>query len=220
MSKIQNLAFHKQPQEKLVAKGVGSLSDAELLAIVLRKGIRGKNVVSLSKEVLRILKQDFEHTKLDDLKSIKGVGNVKACQILSSIELSSRYLGKVKKKKILSPKDIFLTHKYLEKERKEYFIMVSLSVNNTIIKSTTLSVGILNASLVHPREVFLQAMHDNAASIILVHNHPSGSANPSEEDIHITKKIKEAGEFMGIPLQDHIIIGKGVFTSLKEHKCL
>ena len=215
--KIKDIPKVDRPREKLLKYGPKKLSNAELLAIILGKGKRGENVVELSKKILRKISLDkFLNLQLIDLKNISGVGQVKAAQIVAAMELSKRLLNKSEINSIITPKDIWNELKDVRSKNKEYFIAFYLDVRNYVIKKETISIGTLNASLVHPREVFEPAVRNLAAQIILSHNHPSGDPSPSEEDIKLTRQLIEAGKILGIEIIDHVIVSEKGFVSIKE----
>ncbi len=223
---IMEMPETERPREKLVLYGPQSLSNAELLAIIIRTGSREHSSIDLANIVLS---QDdkglryLTNCTIEELEKIKGIGKSKACQIMAAIELGNR-LSKSSlelKQSIKSPRDlvdIFINDmRHLEKE---YFKVVFLNTKNEIISYETISIGSLNASIVHPREVFNRAIKKSSASLILIHNHPSGNPNPSKEDINITKRLMEAGKIIGIDILDHIIIGDGTYYSLKENSII
>jgi DNA repair protein RadC len=207
-------------------RGSQSLSDAELVAILLRTGKKGKSVIEIAREIINgesNLAMLATRT-VESLQKIDGIGKDKAATLVAAFELSRRILSQSKwfsNKKISSPKEvaeIFIP--ILRDETKEKFIVVCLSSANKIIKHETISVGNLNSSIVHPREIFKVAIDCSSASIILIHNHPSGNPDPSNEDIAITKKIVEAGKIMDIPIFDHLIIAGETFTSFVEKRLI
>jgi len=216
MKGINELLCIDKPRNKLQDKGVCALKNYELLAILLGSGTKGKDVIKLSKEIANIFEQDFEHINLENLTSIHGLGNAKASQILSAIELSRRFLIK-QNKQIKNAVDIYNElHKYTNKKQ-EYFLAISLDGANHIIKKRVISMGTINQTLVHPREVFSPSIQDRAASVIVAHNHPSGVLKPSNEDIDITKRLNESSKILGIELLDHLIISKNGYFSFKEN---
>lgn len=226
MSKVKDLPIDDRPREKLLLRGAQNLTDAELLAILLRTGTKGKSVIAIAQEI--ISKEDnlakLAVKSTSELVKIQGIGKDKAATLLAAFEISRRILSQGKwysQKKITSPKDvaeIFIP--LLRDELKEQFIVVCLNSANKIIKYEKISVGNLNSSIVHPREVFKAAIENNSASIILIHNHPSENPEPSNEDISITKKLVEAGKIMDILIFDHIIIAGGSFTSFIERRLI
>jgi DNA repair protein RadC len=220
------LPLEDRPREKLSLRGAQNLTDAELLAILLRTGSKGKSVIQIAQELIKkngnlaVLASN----SFSQMTKISGIGNDKAAALLAAFELSRRIQSQSKwfsDKKISSPvevADIFIP--ILKDELKERFIVVCLNSANKIIKYEVISVGNLNSSIVHPREVFKVAIENNSASIILIHNHPSGNPDPSNEDIAITKKIVETGTIMSIPVFDHIIIAGKNFTSFVEKRLI
>lgn len=221
--KIKNLAKHEMPREKMIEKGVENLKDYELMAILLRTGISGKNVLEVSKEILK----KFPTKKLLtlDLKSlskIKGIGAGKACLLLSAFELTKRALAVEDNNLpiISSAREAVAQFQELRTAKREHLVVLYLNARNQLIHKEIISVGTLNANLVHPREVFKSAIDYLAASIIIAHNHPSGGAEPSDNDLTTTNRLKEAGKIMGIELIDHIIITQTNFFSLKERNMM
>lgn len=215
--KIKELHKIERPREKLQRYGAVKLSDAELLAIILGNGIKGTNVIELSKKILRKFpKGEIVSADLKNLNEISGLGPVKACQISACFELGRRFLQNKKFALVLSPKDVWEQLVDIRGKMKEHFAVFFLDARSRVVKREIVSVGILNASLIHPREVFEPAVRNLAAQIIVAHNHPSGEIEPSEEDILITKKLRSAGEILGIELLDHVIVSKNGYLSLKE----
>ena len=221
---VKELPLDDRPREKLLLRGAQSLSDAELVAILLRTGRKGKSVIEIARELISSegnLAMLATKT-VDSLQKISGIGKDKAATIAAAFELSRRILSQPKwfsNKKITSPQDvaeIFIP--ILRDDNKEKFIVVCLNSANKIIKHETISVGNLNSSVVHPREIFKVAIDNSSASIILIHNHPSGNPEPSNEDIRITKKIVETGKIMDIPVFDHLIIAGETYTSFIEKR--
>ena len=206
--------------------GSQNLSDAELLAILLRTGTKGKSVLSIAQ---KMVKNDGDLSKiatrtLESLTKESGIGKDKAATLLAAFELARRIQSQqnnYSNKKITSPEDVAKTFiPILRHELKEKFIVVCLNSANKVIKHETISIGNLNSSVVHPREIFKVAIDCSSASIILIHNHPSGNPEPSNEDISITKKVVEVGKVMDIPVFDHIIIAGETFTSFVEKKLM
>lgn len=226
MAKVKDLPVDDRPREKLLLRGPQSLTDAELLAILLRAGTKGKSVIHIAQEIIareNNLAQLAAKTSSDLIKN-HGIGKDKAATLLAAFEISRRILSQSKwhsQKRITSPADvaeIFIP--ILRDEVKEQFLVVCLSSANKIIRFEKISVGNLNSSVVHPREIFKAAIENNSASIILIHNHPSENPEPSNEDISITKKLVEAGKMMDIPIFDHIIIAGNSYTSFVERRLI
>ena len=221
--KIKDLPKVERPREKLISKGPENLKDEELLAILLRTGREGKNVLDLAKQILnKYSKKRLLQMKYDDLIKIKGINSGKATTILASQELVKRAL-KVRDETlpvIQSTKDVLAQAVYMRDKSREHLMAIYLNARNEMVYKKPMFVGTLNANLVHPREIFQEALKQNAASVILVHNHPSGDSEPSQDDLEITKRIIEAGKIMGIDVLDHIIITKTKIFSFKEKKLM
>ncbi len=219
---VKEMALEERPREKMLSKGEKSLSNAELLAILLRTGTRNKNVIELANYIINKDFQGIRYLKditIEELCNIEGVGLSKATQIKAALELGSRISSfKPDRYKVKNPWDIY---KYYMDElrylRKEVFKVVLLNTKNEIITDVDISTGTLNSSLVHPREVFIEAIRRSANKMILIHNHPSGSIEPSSEDKNITQRLIKCGEIVGIEIIDHIIIGDGLYFSFKEN---
>ncbi|MBA3044273.1 JAB domain-containing protein, partial [archaeon] len=215
---IKELPDEEKPRERLIGFGPSALSNAELLAIILRIGNPGENVLDLSKRLLK--EHDIKclsQVTVGELKKTFGVGDAKACQIIACFELGRRAAKHTNgvKPLIKTPQDVAdLLMPEMQYLKKEYFKCLYLDSKNRIIKNDTISVGSLNANIVHPREVFKAAISESAASVILVHNHPSGDPKPSRDDVEITKRLMETGEVIGIKVLDHMIIGDGRWISL------
>lgn len=224
--KVKDLPLDDRPREKLILRGPHSLSDAELLAILLRTGTKGKSVVSLAQELI-LKEKNLAHLSTKSVAALtknNGIGKDKAATLVAAFELAKRILYQEKylfDKKITSPEEIAeLLIPLLKDEVKEKFIVICLNKSNKIITKETISIGTLDTSVVHPREVFKVAIDNNAASIIIAHNHPSGNKEPSNEDISITKKLVEAGKMMDIPIFDHIIVAGNSYTSFVERRLI
>lgn len=211
----------ERPREKLIHYGPEKLSNSELLAILLRSGKRGENVLEMSNRILRrFSKEKLPFTPFNELKNCSGLGPAKACEIVASFELGKRLLKGKKSHIYLSPRDIWKELRDIRDNKKEHFIIFYLDPRNQKIKREIISIGILNANIVHPREVFEPAVINLAAQIIIAHNHPSGNTDPSEADFELTKRLIEAGKILGIEIIDHIIVTKDLFFSFKEKKLI
>lgn len=224
--KIKDLPLDDRPREKLILRGPQSLSDSELIAIILRTGTKGKSVFQISQEIIK---------KSGNLASLavktvsaftkdEGIGKDKAATLAAVFEIAKRVNAQIKwfsDVKITSPEDvakIFIP--LLKDEIKEHFFVLCLNSANKIIKYENISIGNLNSSVVHPREVFKVAIDNNSANIIVLHNHPSGNPEPSNEDISITKKLVESGKILGIEIFDHIIIAGNQYLSFVEKRLI
>ena len=218
--RVNDIPLNERPIEKLLQFGVNTLSHDELLAIVLRTGTKGENVIELSKRLLWELNglDGLLDVSYEEVSKIKGIKKVKACQIIAIMEIVNRTLKSQNKEiKISSPRDVSaLLINEMANLNQEVFKLILLNTKNIVISTKDIFKGTLNSSVVHPREVFKEAVQRGSANIIVCHNHPSGDPNPSKEDINITIRLKECGRIMGIELLDHIIIGNNKYVSLKE----
>ncbi|HVY67843.1 MAG TPA: DNA repair protein RadC, partial [Patescibacteria group bacterium] len=207
---VKNLHKIEQPRERLEKYGPGKLSDAELLAIILRTGPTGIGVMELSKKVLKDYKgASLANAGVKDLLKIKGLGEAKACEIAAVFELGRRLLKDKQAVLILSPREVWERLKDIRESKKEHFIVFFLNTQNQEIEREIISVGTLNASLIHPREVFEPAVKCLASHIIVAHNHPSGSLEPSDEDVNVTKRLCDSGRLLGIEVLDHVLVTGG-----------
>jgi DNA repair protein RadC len=220
---IKDLPKVERPREKLEKKGAQALRKKELLAIILRTGIEGKNVLQVAQDIL----SKYGGKKLIDvsykeLRNMRGVGPSKAAQVIAAIELGKRlYKEKVEKEIFInSSEDVLKEVSHIKENKKENFIVLYLDARNKLIYKETVSIGTLNANLVHPREVFEPAIRNLAAQIILVHNHPSGDSEPSEDDLSLTKRLVEVGKILGIEVIDHIVVAKNGLFSFKEKELI
>lgn len=218
---IRELPDTERPRERLKLYGPQALSDKELLAIQLRIGTRELSALGLAEHLLKEFRGlgGIARAHLEDLKRVKGVGEVKAIEIAATVELGRRImvLEETPRPKITSPRDVAnLLMPELRYEAREHFKSVLLDTKNQVIKICSVSTGTLDCSLAHPREVFREAIIHNAAAIIAVHNHPSGDPTPSVEDRKVTERLLEAGKIVGIELLDHIVIGAQQYISFKE----
>lgn len=210
--RIKDLPDIEKPQEKLIKYSVARLTDDELLAIIIGSGTHTMNALNLA----NYIRKRIRVMTIEGLEKIHGIGKTKVCRILASIEFGKRFQQK-SSIAILSPRDVWNVLADIRTSKKEFFIVFYLDVQNQLIKKEIISIGILNASIIHPREVYEPAIKCLASQIIISHNHPSGESFPSDEDIEITTQIKKAGEIIGIELADHIIVTRSTFYSFKEH---
>ncbi|MBP7652032.1 DNA repair protein RadC [Candidatus Dependentiae bacterium] len=209
----------KGPREKLLEKGAKSLSDTELLAVLLGSSTQKADVFTISKNILKTLDaQKSGEIRLETLQKIEGVGLAKACVIIAALEFSRRRI-KPEGIKITAPTDILPLLQHYADRKQEHFICISVNGANEVIKLRVVSVGLVNKTQAHPREVFADPITDRASAIIIAHNHTSGSCSPSAEDIEITKQLTAAGNTLGIKLLDHIIFNKnGYYSFLEENE--
>jgi DNA repair protein RadC len=217
----------ERPREKLLKRGAAALSDAELLALIIGTGdsSSGQSALDMGRQLLVEYGdlRNLAHATAKEICSIKGVGPAKAACIKAALELANRCGARrfESLERFTSPTQVF-EHFHFEfrNQRKEYFLALLLDGKNRILKRVQVSEGSLNQSIVHPREVFNQAVRESAAAVILVHNHPTGDPTPSREDTEITRRLKDAGELLGIKVLDHIIIGDGTFLSFVDRGLL
>lgn len=220
--KILDIPKEERPIEKLANFGADTLSDQELLAIILRCGAKGENVLTLSNRILSETDglNGLLNISYEDIVKIRGIKSVKGAQIIALAELFRRFnslKSNVNRVKIKSPKDLgdMLSSEWIGVNQ-EILRLIVLNTKNNIIKIRDIFKGTLDSSIVHPREIYSEAIKCGGASIIICHNHPSGDPSPSREDINITLRIEECGKILGIKLLDHIIIGNKKYISLKE----
>jgi DNA repair protein RadC len=214
---MKNIPKIDRPREKLIQYGPEKLSNSELLALLLRSGNKDINAIELAGEILKKFgAKKLPNLNFKDLNKISGLGPAKACEIIACFELGKRLLKDKKAQIYLTPKEIWEELRDLRNHKKEHFVIFYLDSRNQEIKREIISIGSLNANLVHPREVFEPAVRNLTAQIILAHNHPSGDPTPSEDDLEITKRLVEAGKILGIEVIDHIIVAKDNFFSFKE----
>ncbi len=217
--RIKDISLENRPRERLEKQGATSLSDAELLAVILKTGNKEENVIDMSNRLLSKYGVDkLSSCSLKELQEIKGIGKAKASQILALFEFNKRHnIAKQNGKPIKSAKDVFnyMGPKLIHLDR-ECFMVLHLDTKNGVIKEEVVSLGTLNSSIIHPRELFKSAIKESANSIILVHNHPSGDPTPSHEDKEVTERIKDAGKLLGIDVLDHVIIGNEKYWSFNE----
>ncbi|HDY73013.1 MAG TPA: JAB domain-containing protein [Candidatus Jorgensenbacteria bacterium] len=223
MPKIKDLPKVERPREKLIAKGAENLKDSDLLAILLRTGKTGKNVIEIASQILakhskkRILQMTYQ-----DMLKISGIDSAKATTLLAAFELSKRALevNDTNLTTISTAKDVVAQLTELRNSKKEHFVALYLNARDQLVHKETISIGTLNANLVHPREIFEPALKYLAANITVAHNHPSGDPKPSEDDLEITKRLVKAGKMMGIELLDHVIVSKNSHFSFKEKQLI
>ncbi|MBM4433177.1 MAG: JAB domain-containing protein [Chloroflexi bacterium] len=219
---IHDLPVSERPRERLQKLGVEALSAQEILALILGRGISGESVMVTAQRLLSHFGnlKGIAAASLEELSQVKGIGLAKASQLKAAFELASRFEGYSDTKKspqVKAPEEVaaLVTGK-LKGKKKEHFLALLLDTRSQLIKIAEISIGSLDTSIVHPREVFKEALSASAASVILVHNHPSGNPEASEDDVKLTKRLAEAGEVLGVDVLDHIIIGDKDYLSLKR----
>ena len=221
MKKMKDMPVRDRPREKIACRGVSVLTDNELIEAIIGRGTKNKDVREISREIGGLIEQHRDNLRYKDLEEVDGIGPTKASQIIACFELGRRYYKPAGPDiRVTRPEDILPLVAHLKEKRQEHFICITLNGAGEILGNRTITVGLLNHSLVHPREVFADAITDRAASIICIHNHPSGSLEPSSQDIAITNQLKEAGSVIGIQLIDHIIVSKNGHVSMREQGLL
>ena len=221
--RIKDLPVTDRPRERLINCGVESLSNEELLAIIIKTGTKNKSVKEIASEILIKINSlnNLEMININTFNSIVGLGKVKTMELMAAIELGKRIFLKKENKKINynNPEDIYIENKYLFSGKKqEYFYCLYLDSKNNLIERKLLFMGTINRSIVHPREIFKEAYLTSSSSIICLHNHPSGDIKPSVEDIRLTKSLIEIGKLQGITLADHIIVSDNNYYSFYKER--
>jgi len=223
--RLKDLPGELLPRERLFQYGPEALSNREILAILLRTGLKGENVLEFAERLLTEAGglSGLARLTVHELTQLHGLGSAKAAEIKAALELGRRSVSSdpLARPVVNSPQDI--AHLVMEEMRyldREHFRVVSLSTKNHVLGISSISVGSLNSSLVHPRECFKEAIRRNSNAIILLHNHPSGDPNPSREDIDVTRRLSDGGQILGIEVLDHVIIGDNRYISLKERGIL
>lgn len=215
--KLKDTPKNDRPREKLIKYGPGKMSNTELLAIILGTGVKGLNVVELANKILKKFgSENLKDVEYKDLENTFGLGKAKACEIVACLELGKRLLKDKPEKLIMQPEDVYRELRDLRKNKKEHLVVFFLDTHSREINREIISIGTLNENLIHPREVFEPAIRNNAAQIIIAHNHPSGVSEPSDDDTEITDKLVKAGKLLGIEVLDHVIIGANDFFSFKN----
>ena len=219
---MKELPESERPYEKFLKKGPETLSDAELLAVILRSGSQTRTAIELAQDVLCREQQNLlnlNRLSMEDLAKIPGIGRVKAIQLKCIAEISKRMTATLYQKNLVATEPKTIAYYYMEQlrhEGKEKLLLAMFDTKNHFLGDEVLSIGTVNSSLVSPREIYLRALDRQAVNIIILHNHPSGDATPSDEDKRITGRVAECGRMLGINLADHIIIGDSCYTSFRE----
>lgn len=204
MAGMKDVSKEDRPREKLIAKGVSVLSSEELLQVIIGSGVQGADVIKISKELLKQLEHTNGKLTLENIVKIKGVSTATAAKLLASLEVASRFTKTGIKIRDLD--DIAMILSDIRNKKQEHFVLLTLDGADRLIDRHIVSIGTVNASLIHPRDVFSIALNDNAASIIVAHNHPGGSLEPSDADIEVTKRLSDAGKLLGIAFQSHVLV--------------
>ena len=215
MRTIKDMPEHSRPREKLREKGASALSDEELVAAILGRGMINIDVRTMARQVVNLVREHREKLALEHLTAIPGIKLAKAAQILSAFELARRYLLK-DMVKITVAKDVLPLVADIAGKQQEYFVCISLNGANEVIEKRVVTIGLLDKSPVHPREVFADVIADRAAAVIFAHNHPSGDLQPSEADLRMHDQLTEAGKILGLRVLDHIIVTRKGYYSFQE----
>lgn len=216
MKSIKDLPENERPREKLLEKGAQALSDQELLAILLGKGTKKNNVLSLSQKLIKIIDQKGLDFSANDIMNINGIGTAKAALVAAAFEFVRRRI-KPQGLKIKFPADVLPLIRHYSDRKQEHLICISVNAANEVINVRVVTIGLIDKTHVHPREVFADAIYDRASAVIIAHNHPVGDLTPGKKDIDITRNIKEAGKVVGISLLDHIIFNSKDYYSFAEN---
>ncbi|HEX8762380.1 MAG TPA: DNA repair protein RadC [Candidatus Saccharimonadales bacterium] len=217
--RIHQLPAADRPREKLHKKGARALSDFELLEVIIGKGAPGTDVGTIARHVQKLMAKGDANLQFDSLSEIKGISTATAGKVLASLELARRYLIK-DAEPLLGVGDIIARLDDIRTKQQEYVVCLSLDGGQRLIAKRTITVGTLDAAIVHPRELYADAIADRAASVIIAHNHPSGDTAPSHKDIALTQQLSAAGQLIGIGLRDHIIVTKSSYFSFRQHHLL
>ena len=215
MKRIKDLPEFSRPREKLKEKGVSALSDVELIAVILGSGNKGQDVMTLAAKLAKLIAADKANLSLEALSAVEGIGPAKASQLLAGFELARRYLVK-ETVRITEAKDVLPLISDITQKQQEHFICISLNGANEVIEKRIVTVGLLDKSQVHPREVFADVITDRAAAVIFAHNHPSGELKPSNSDLKIHEQLVDAAKILGLRVLDHLIVAKKGYYSFQE----
>jgi len=215
LKKMKEYPNIDRPREKMIMRGAESLSILELMAVMVGSGNESVEVYTIAKDLARLVEDEFYQLTLDKLKTVNGIGKAKACQLLAAIEFTKRFLVR-KSIKIKNHHDVLPLVEELKDKKQEYFLTLTLDGAHNLIEKRIIFIGTLNESLVHPREVFADAITDRAAAIIFVHNHTATEVTPSKADLQVTQRLVEVAETMGIEVLDHVILNKTGCFSFKS----
>ena len=215
MKKIKELPAHNRPREKLKERGASALTDEELVAAILGRGVEGQSLVTISKSVAKLIRKHKEGLSVEHLTAVRGMGLAKAAQILSAFELARRHLIK-DTVKITGAQDVMPLLADIVDKKQEHFVCISLNGAHEVIEKRIVTIGLVDRSQVHPREVYADVISDRAAAVIFAHNHPSGDLKPSNSDLKIHEQLTEAGKILGLRILDHIIVTKKGYFSFQE----
>jgi DNA repair protein RadC len=207
-----------RPRERLVRRGPKVLTTRELIAVIIGRGTRGRDVLAVAEEIRKVFEERKQEVTIEHLIAVPGVGEAKACQLLAAFELARRFRDQNEGFRVSNPEEVLSLPdvELIRHRQQEHFLAITLNGAGEVIHARTLTVGLLNASQVHPREAFADAITDRAAAVVFVHNHPSGSLEPSGPDLAITRQLMEAGDLLGIQVLDHLIVSRKGHRSLKQ----
>jgi len=215
MKNIKELPAHNRPREKLKERGASALTDEELVAAILGRGVEGQDLRTISRSVAKLIRQHRENLTVEHLTAVRGMGLAKAAQILSAFELARRHLIK-DAVRVTGAKDVIPLLADIADKKQEHFVCISLNGAHEVIEKRIVTIGLVDRSPVHPREVYADVISDRAAAVIFSHNHPSGDLKPSNSDLKIHEQLTEAGKILGIRVLDHIIVAKKGYFSFQE----
>jgi DNA repair protein RadC len=215
MKNIKDLPAHNRPREKLKERGASALTDEELVAAILGRGVEGQSLVTISKSVAKLIRKHKEDLSVEHLTAVRGMGLAKAAQILSAFELARRHLIK-DTVKITGAQDVMPLLADIADKKQEHFVCISLNGAHEVIKKRIVTIGLVDRSQVHPREVYADVISDRAAAVIFAHNHPSGDLKASDSDLKIHEQLTGAGKILGLRVLDHIIVTKKGYFSFQE----
>jgi len=215
MKNIKDLPAHNRPREKLKERGASALTDEELVAAILGRGVEGQDLRTISRSVAKLIRNHRANLTIEHLTAVRGMGLAKAAQILSAFELARRYLIK-DAVKVTGAQDVIPLLADIADKKQEHFVCISLNGAHEVIEKRIVTIGLVDRSPVHPREVYADVISDRAAAVIFAHNHPSGDLKPSNSDLKIHEQLTEAGKILGIRVLDHIIVTKKGYFSFQE----
>ena len=215
MKNIKDLPAHNRPREKLKERGASALTDKELVAAILGRGVEVQDLVTISKNVAKLIREHRKDLSVEHLTAVRGMGLAKAAQILSAFELARRHLIK-DTVKITGAQDVIPLLVDIADKKQEHFVCISLNGAHEVIKKRIVTIGLVDRSQVHPREVYADVISDRAAAVIFAHNHPSGDLKPSNSDLKIHEQLTEAGKILGIRILDHVIVTRKGYYSFQE----
>lgn len=219
MKKIKDIPNEDRPREKLLKNGASSLTDQELIAIILGRGTKGHDVLSISRKLVNTIDNGGTSLNVEDILRINGIGTAKATSISAAFEFVRRRI-KPEGLKITTPVDVLPQIQHYSDRKQEHFLCLSINGANEVLNIRVVTIGLIDQSQVHPREIFADVIADRASAVIIAHNHPAGNVKPSEDDVEITKKIMKAASTLGIALLDHIIFNKTDYYSFLENNAL